>query len=83
MVNTGFSALDGSWKMVAIEAPRICRSRFASAPRMFSPSSSTLPLTRALAGSSPRIDIAVTLLPEPDSPTSASTWPRRRSKSIP
>ncbi|MDG9675873.1 hypothetical protein [Micromonospora sp. DH14] len=40
-----------------------------------STSRAMLPLTRAVAGSRPRAAIAVTLLPDPDSPTSGEDLP--------
>src|SRR3954451_267286 len=80
MVNTGFSAVIGSWKTSATSAPRTrWISRSLSVRR-----SRPLKITRPLAirpgrCTSRRMDSAVTDLPLPDSPTRpsvspASTW---------
>ena len=73
-VSTGLRLVIGSWKIIAISLPRTLRissSRSASRSR---PSSSDAALDRGR--SPPRrsrmSDSAVTLLPEPDSPTIAS-----------
>ena len=73
-VKTGFNDVIGSWKMTEMSLPRILRSSSSEAVRRLRPakeirlSSPTI----AFSGSSRTIDIAETLLPEPDSPTSAS-----------
>ena len=63
-------------------APRGARSR--SRPSRSSPSSSTCSADAHLrAGGAGARTCAVTVLPEPDSPTSATTRPRSTSRSIP
>ena len=78
-VNTGFSAVEGSWKIIAAFVPRISRSRSPDSPTTSVPSRITAPRVVAVSGRSPRIDRAVTVLPLPDSPTIASTSPGRTS----
>ena len=73
---TGLNAVIGSWNTVPTLPPRTWRSRAGVAPSSSSPCSRTLPVTVAPAGRSPSVDMAVTLLPEPDSPTRARTRPR-------
>ena len=93
MLRSGSSALEGSWKMVPTSRPRTVSSIGRSAPTrsttggvssVFLPGPSRLsnadPLTVAAWGSRPRLPSAVTDLPEPDSPTSASTRPGIRSR---
>ena len=77
IVNTGFSDVIGSWKIMQISSPRTSRI----------PSSSSFSRSRPLKRISPatirpgglgisRSTLsAVTLLPEPDSPTSPTTSP--------
>ena len=87
-VYSGFSAVIGSWKIIAISRPRTAsssRSGSASRSRGFSPSlaeKSADPLTAAL-GTRPSRLSALTVLPDPDSPTSASFSPRATEKSMP
>src|SRR5579883_58654 len=71
IVISGLSAAIGSWKIMAISPPRICRSRAALAASRFSPLKRMRPaLTRSRrGGSNPRMLRAITDLPEPDSPT--------------
>jgi hypothetical protein len=71
----------GSWKIIEISLPRIVRiSASLSASRSRSPKRIEPPTMRPGGQAiSRRIDIAVTLLPQPDSPTTArvspaSTW---------
>ena len=82
-VNTGFSDVMGSWKIMATSAPRT--SRMVALPAFTT--SSTWPLRRRSAAdpftilpppcSTRRISASeVTDLPEPDSPTIASVSPR-------
>jgi hypothetical protein len=82
-VNTGFSAVDGSWKIMAAFVPRIERRPFLSSPTTSVPSRTTVPSVRADSGSSPRMVRAVTVFPLPDSPTIASTSARRTSRVTP
>ena len=75
-VKLGLSEVIGSWKIMARRLPRrscICRSGSAASSR---PSKTTEPDTRVPAfGSSRMMDSAVTLLPQPDSPTMPSVRP--------
>src|SRR6266511_1515819 len=83
--STGFSDVIGSWKTIASSLPRMRRSSF------FETLSRSLPLKRASprtmrpggCGINPRMDIVLTLLPEPDSPTIPSVSPGKRSYEIP
>ena len=75
------SELIGSWKIIAISSPRIFWR--SSSPAPISSVSPKLALPSIVAFGlrvSPIRVIAVTDLPEPDSPTIASTSPRRSSK---
>jgi hypothetical protein len=73
-VNTGFSELIGSWKTTVMSLPRMRRRlSIGAVSRLAPPNSTTLDgPTIALSGSRRTIDIAETLLPEPDSPTRAT-----------
>ena len=71
-VNTGLSELIGSWNTQAMSRPRSACSCASDAASRSRPWNVIEPLRSALSGSRLRIDIAVTLLPEPDSPTSAT-----------
>ncbi len=75
IVYTGFSAVIGSWKMTAIWAPRTLRICCGFRPVSSRPSSLMLPWIRLFSGRRSRIAIELALLPEPDSPTRASTSP--------
>ncbi len=81
---TGFSIVNGSWKIIEIRLPR---SRAASRPRRLStslPSRRTSPsVTPTPVGRSRIIARAVSVLPLPDSPTIAMVSPRSRSSSTP
>ena len=85
-VNSGFRAVIGSWKIIAISRPRIprnCCSEMAS--RSNSPAgwaNLAEPLHCAFMARRRRLS-AVTVLPEPDSPTRASFSPGAIEKSIP
>ena len=72
---TGLSAVIGSWKIIDASAPRIWRSEYRSMPTISLPLSLIEPRTDAFFGSRPSIAIAVVDLPDPDSPTIASTSP--------
>ncbi len=74
-VYTGLSAVIGSWKITAMSLPRAFRSVAWSAPSIATPLSFALPRTRPFLGSRPSSDMELTDLPEPDSPTIASTSP--------
>ena len=64
---TGLRVIIGSWKIMAISAPRIARSRSGAAVVSSSPSSRIeLPSTMRPGGSiRPRMEKPVTVLPEP------------------
>ena len=82
MVYTGFRAVEGSWKIIATSVPRTDLRFFferemtscSAVPALFD--RITAPRVVAVSGSSPRMVLAVTVLPLPDSPTIASTSPR-------
>ena len=79
--NTGFSVAIGSWKIIAMRRPRTERQASALLPPRSWPSSRMRPPTCRPGGSiRPMIDRPVIDLPEPDSPTRPSTWPRRTVK---
>lgn len=74
-LNTGFSAASASWNTIAMRRPRSCSSCLSGRPSSPTPRNRTSPLMLAVLGNRPRIAIAVTLLPEPDSPTMPSvSW---------
>ena len=81
LVSTGLSAVIGSWKISPTSLPRTARSAACRAPISSLPRSFAEPLVREFLGSRPRIPIAVTDLPEPDSPTTASTSPGLMARS--
>src|SRR3954447_24199903 len=83
--NAGLSEVIGSWKIIASWSPRRSRSCLAGSLRRSWPSKSTSPpaMRPGGCGTRPMIDSAVTLLPEPDSPTMPSVRPRSRRKSTP
>src|SRR5215203_4164382 len=85
MVSTGLRLVIGSWKIMAMRLPRIARISLSSRPRRSRPSKATLPRTvRPRRGGSRRmIDSAVTLLPQPDSPTIPSVSPAPTSNDTP
>ena len=72
---SGCRPVRASWKIMAISAPLISRRRAGVAPLRSSPLNSTCPpvMRPVRRGSSPRIDSANIVLPQPDSPTTAST----------
>ena len=73
-VNSGFSAVIGSWKIIAISVPRMPRISRSDARHRSLPSKRIAPLV--VAPSTRRsTDRAVIDLPEPDSPTSANFSP--------
>src|SRR5438046_2057687 len=85
-VNTGFSELIGSWKIIEMSAPRsFCNSPDVSARRLRPPYRIWLPggTVAFSLGSRPRIARAVTDLPLPDSPTSATVLFAGMSKLMP
>src|SRR5487761_364071 len=72
----------GSWKIIPISAPRMCRSSASVAESRSTPSNRALPETRAPLVS-PTIVWVDTLLPDPDSPTMPSVWPASTVKLTP
>jgi hypothetical protein len=76
MVKTGLSEVIGSWKIMPMEPPRTERICLSLIFRTSVPSSRIRPSIRDRpAGRSRMVDSAVTLLPEPDSPTMATVSP--------
>ena len=85
IVSIGLSEVMGSWKIMPMRSPRT-RLRSASVIVARSRPSKAMapPATRpAPSGKSPIIESAVTLLPEPDSPTSATASPGATEKDSP
>ncbi len=81
---TGFSDAIGSWKIIAISAPRTRCSSASEAPMSSVPLYVAVPPKRAFGERvSPSSVIAVTDLPQPDSPTTARISPARRSNDTP
>ena len=77
MLNTGFSAVIGFWNTRPAWVPRTSRILSSSSASRFTPLSSTEPDSIRPGGATSRsTDMAVTLLPEPDSPTRPSVSPR-------
>ena len=78
MVITGLSEVIGSWKIIEISLPRMPRMVASSTATRSTPSRRIEPPTMRPGGSATRRirDSAVTLLPQPDSPTMASVSPR-------
>ena len=73
-VHSGSSAACGSWKIIEIRCPRSLRIRRSGSAEISSPASVIRPPTCRTAPGSRRIAAsAVSDLPQPDSPTSAST----------
>ena len=65
----GSKDLPGSWKIILILLPRIFDNSLRDNDKTEVPSIKISPLLTTRLGKSPIIDVAVTLLPEPDSPT--------------
>src|SRR5215217_8459034 len=84
-VNTGLRALIGSWNTMAMRRPRSARISASLLSKMLLPSNSTRPRGISPGGSGIRrmIALAVTDLPEPDSPTRPKVWPRSIEKDTP
>ncbi|MGY3425852.1 hypothetical protein ACVWZW_006356 [Bradyrhizobium sp. F1.13.4] len=73
MVSTGLRLVIGSWKIMAMSLPRTSFMLASGSVSRSRPASRTLPSTRPVSfGMSRMIESAVTLLPEPDSPTIAT-----------
>src|SRR6185437_7731436 len=84
MVMVGFRLVIGSWKTVAICLPRTRRIWAASSGTRSFPDSSTEPETmRPPGGSIFMMDMAVMVLPQPDSPTRPTVSPRRTVNDTP
>src|SRR5487761_25048 len=83
-VRVGFSDVIGSWKTMPIALPRRRRSSPAGMVVSSRPSNSIdPPAILPPCGSRPRIDIAVMVLPDPDSPTIPRVSPRATEKLTP
>ncbi len=83
-VCTGFSAVSGSWKIMAISPPRTWRrSLLGDREQVVALPEDLAPVRPPGSGCRPRMAIAVTDLPEPDSPTMANTSPRWTSNETP
>ena len=73
MVSTGLRLVIGSWKIIATSLPRTSRIAWSGNFRRSRPASLILPSMRPFScGISRMTERAVTLLPEPDSPTIAT-----------
>src|SRR5258706_11343370 len=85
MVSTGFKERIGSWKIMAMPEPRMSRSVRGSARSRSVPSKSRSSACTFSGGSRTRrmIESAVTLFPDPLSPTSPSTSPGSSVKDTP
>jgi hypothetical protein len=84
-VYTGLSEVIGSWNTIAISLPRIARIASCGSGTRSRPRQRISPATMR-AGGMARSFItvsAVTLLPQPDSPTTPSVSPRSSAKSTP
>ena len=83
-VYTGSSASMGSWNTIDTVRPRKSLSARPCSAITSVPSTRMLPSTRVRPGGCRRsTDRSVTLLPEPDSPSSATTSPRPSVRSTP
>ena len=80
---TGLRAVIGSWKTMATRLPRRPRSCRGVSFEMALSATIVSPVIRAVFGSSPRAVVAVTDLPEPDSPTRATTSPGLTARETP
>jgi hypothetical protein len=85
MVKTGLSDVIGSWKIMLISLPRTSRISSHGSLSRSRPLKKTSPATILPGGSGIRRRMlnAVTLFPDPDSPTRPSTSPGRMSRSTP
>ena len=77
MVNTGFSDVIGSWKIMLISSPRTSRMPSLSSFSRSRPLKTISPETILPGGLGMSLSTlnAVTLFPEPDSPTNPTTSP--------
>ena len=80
-MNTGFSEVIGSWKIMPMSAPRMSRISFMGSFVRSLPSKRMRPSTMRPGGSGIRrmTESAVTLFPQPDSPTTPNVRPLRMS----
>src|SRR5580658_1205967 len=84
MVKTGFSEVIGSWKIIAMRAPRISRIAGSGSLSRSCPSNKISPLVmRADSGSRRMIESTLAVLPEPDSPTRPISLPASTLKLTP
>ncbi len=84
MVCSGLSEVIGSWKTMPMSPPRTALSSFSGAFSKSLPLNRISPAGCTAEGGSRRItDKAVTDLPEPDSPTSATVSPLAMSNVAP
>src|SRR5439155_882206 len=83
-VSTGLSDVIGSWKIMARPAPRTARMSRSGSVRRSRPSKETLPPTMRPGGGTRRMsERALTLFPQPDSPTSPRTRPASSANDTP
>src|SRR5438552_8076166 len=82
MESTGLRLVIGSWKTMPIRLPRRLRIASGASVRMSPPSKMMRPAKAREGGLSSRrmMDMAVTLLPQPDSPTSPTVSPAPTAK---
>src|SRR3954471_10432127 len=85
IVKAGLSELIGSWKIIAMRSPRSSRRRSGGWRSRSSPSNRISPpaMRPGGCGTRPMIASAVTLLPQPDSPTSPSVGPASSERLTP
>src|SRR6266850_1957806 len=85
IVSTGLSDVIGSWKIIAISRPRTRRIASSSSESRSRPLKRMRPATMRPAGAatSRMIESALTDLPQPDSPTSATVSPSATSHDTP
>src|SRR5262249_31801902 len=85
MVKAGLSEVIGSWKIIEILLPRSSRSCAAGRPRRSVPSNRTAPPAMRPGGwgTRPMMLWAVTLLPQPLSPTTPRVRPAKSVKLTP
>ena len=80
MVNTGLSEVIGSWKIIAMRAPRTSRIATSGASRFRSALEQDLAASRRvdrqMLRQEPHDRLPVTVFPQPDSPTMPNVSPR-------
>ena len=84
-VNTGFSEVCGSCRIIEMRRPRMLRISRSLLSSRFSPCRRMVPCTMRATGrgTSRSSDSAVMVLPQPDSPTMPSASPCRSEKLTP